>query len=190
MRVVKPTIPLIWLDAWIFNAFGRMRAGILPKDEERLFCALFDVLLELRDKVAIIQPGDVMDIHQIAAYPPFATYVVLDKSMARKVEGARLGERYGVRVMKRRTLPELVSDLQDLARRTQHVGRGNDGPSRHGVGALGRLERSQGQADRQTRRESHDARQASAGRSVNEPPCSGRRVRKSRSSRVRIRSVP
>ena len=67
VRITKPPIPLIWLDTWIFNAFGRMRAGLLPKDEEPLFRALFDLLLELRDMGAVLCPetGQFVEIHPV-----------------------------------------------------------------------------------------------------------------------------
>jgi predicted transcriptional regulator len=63
-----------------------------------------------------IKPSDVMDMRQISAFLPFATYIVLDKSMARKVEEAKLDERYDVRVFTRRTLPALLDELRAIAR--------------------------------------------------------------------------
>jgi hypothetical protein len=67
INITKPPIPLIWLDTWMFNAFGRMRAGILPPTEEPLFRSLFDVLLELRDQGAILCPetGQFVEIHPV-----------------------------------------------------------------------------------------------------------------------------
>jgi len=67
IRIVKPPVPLIWLDTWMFNAFGRLRAGILPPAEAPLFQELFDVLLELRDRAAIICPetGQFVEIHPV-----------------------------------------------------------------------------------------------------------------------------
>lgn len=67
VRITKPPIPLIWLDTWMFNAFGRMRAGILDKAEVPLFRQLFDVLLELRDKNAVLCPetGQFVEIHPV-----------------------------------------------------------------------------------------------------------------------------
>lgn len=62
-----------------------------------------------------IKASDVMDMHQISAFLPLASYIVLDKSMARKVEQARIHERYGVRLFTRRTLPALVAELEGLS---------------------------------------------------------------------------
>jgi hypothetical protein len=63
----------------------------------------------------VIQPSDVMDMDQISAFLPMATYLVLDKSMADKVEQAGLAERYGVQVFKARDLPVLTEELQAMA---------------------------------------------------------------------------
>jgi hypothetical protein len=67
VRVTKQPIPVIWLDTWVFNTFGRMRAGKLPADDEPLFRDLFEVLLELRDKVAALCPetGQFVEIHPV-----------------------------------------------------------------------------------------------------------------------------
>lgn len=61
-----------------------------------------------------IKPSDVMDINQIAAFLPYATYMVLDNAMADKVRKARLDERFGCRVITWRELPQLVTELEDL----------------------------------------------------------------------------
>lgn len=67
IKIAKPPVPLIWLDTWMFNNFGRMRAGILPPEQSPDFRALFDLLLELRDKVAVICPetGQFVEIHPV-----------------------------------------------------------------------------------------------------------------------------
>jgi hypothetical protein len=62
-----------------------------------------------------IKASDVMDMHQISAFLPIASYIVLDKSMARKVEQAGIQKLYGVRLFTRRMLPALVTELQALA---------------------------------------------------------------------------
>ncbi len=59
----------------------------------------------------IIKPSDVMDVHNISAFLPYCTVMVLDRAMIHIVKTLKLDERYGVKVI---TLAQLGSELEGL----------------------------------------------------------------------------
>jgi hypothetical protein len=59
-----------------------------------------------------VKPSDVMDIHNVAAFLPYCTHMVLDRSMINAIRTLNLDERYGTVLLRFRELGDVLDRIE------------------------------------------------------------------------------